>query len=192
MASKTAPRTITPDPKSRKKIEELSGEKISTCFQCEKCTNGCPMTFAMDIVPHRVIHSIQLGQIDEAINSDTIWVCASCETCTTRCPNDIDIAHIMDTLRRLSVKKGVKPSHKQAPIFHKAFLSSVRRFGRMHEMSMAVDYTLRSEGLRGLSKQMGMGLEMMRKGKMKIIPGRLRAGKQINDIFQTAKRKQQS
>jgi heterodisulfide reductase subunit C len=36
---------------TRKQFEELSGEKISTCYQCEKCSNGCPMTFAMDIAP---------------------------------------------------------------------------------------------------------------------------------------------
>jgi heterodisulfide reductase subunit C2 len=170
-------------------IEKLSGEKISCCYQCEKCTNGCPMTFAMDIAPHQVMHSVQLGLTDELLNSDTIWVCASCETCTARCPNEIDIAHVMDTLRQMSVRKGVKPSQKQAPIFHRAFLDSVKRFGRMHEMSMAVDFVLRSEGLKGLTKQAAFGLKMMRKGKMKLIPGRLRAGKEGGAIFRTARRK---
>ena len=23
-------------------IENISGEAISACYQCEKCTNGCP------------------------------------------------------------------------------------------------------------------------------------------------------
>jgi heterodisulfide reductase subunit C len=126
-------------PVSRQQIEELSGEKISTCYQCEKCSNGCPMTFAMDMAPHQVIHSISLGKTDEVINSDTIWVCASCETCTARCPNEIDIAHVMDTLRKLSMKKGVKAAHHQAPIFHNSFLNNVKMLGRMHEISMAVD-----------------------------------------------------
>jgi heterodisulfide reductase subunit C len=183
------PVTAEPGSARRQQIEQLSGEKISTCFQCEKCANGCPMTFAMDIAPNQVMHSIQLGLIDPVLNSDTIWVCASCETCSTRCPNDIDIAHVMDTLRQLSTKQGVKPSQKKAPIFHRTFLDSVRRFGRMHEMSMAVEYTLKSEGLKGLSKQMSMGLGMMRKGKMKLFPGRLRAGKEVDTIFRTAKRK---
>src|SRR5450759_5006011 len=96
----------------KSQIAESSGQKISTCYQCEKCTNGCPLSFAMDIHPHQVMHNIQLGSIDDVLNSDTIWVCASCETCTTRCPNDIDIAHVMDTLRQLSTKRGVKPSQK--------------------------------------------------------------------------------
>ncbi len=168
---------------TRKQIEQLSGEKISTCYQCEKCTNGCPMTFAMDIAPHQVMHSIQLGLTDEVINSDTIWVCASCETCTTRCPNEIDIAHVMDTLRQMSMKKGVKAQQKQAPIFHRSFLNNVKMLGRMHEMSMAVDFALRAEGLRGLLKQSGLGINMLRRGKMKIIPERLSAGKEVKGFF---------
>jgi len=139
------PKSVVPKPSLRKRIEELSGQKISACFQCEKCTNGCPVTFAMDIVPHKVIRLLHLGLINEVLHSDTIWVCASCETCTTRCPNDIDIARIMDTLRQMSQREGVKPSQKNFPIFHSAFLSSIRRYGRVHESEMAINYALRSD-----------------------------------------------
>jgi heterodisulfide reductase subunit C2 len=181
----------SPTPVTCRMVEKLSGEKISTCYQCEKCSNGCPMAFAMDIAPHQVLHSLQLGLSDEVINSDTIWVCASCETCSTRCPNNIDIAHIMDTLRQLSMCKGVKASQKQAPIFHKAFLSNVKALGRMHELSMAVDFSLRAGGLKGLLKQSGFGLNMLRKGKMKLIPSRFRAGQEVKDIFRETQEKQE-
>jgi heterodisulfide reductase subunit C len=174
---------------SRKRIEEMSGERVSACYQCEKCTNGCPLSFAMDIKPHEAMHCLQLGLTDEVINSDTPWVCASCQTCTTRCPNDIDIAHVMDTLRQLSLKRGVKANQRQAPAFHSAFLSNVKRLGRMHELSMAIDYSLRSEGLKGLSKQAKLGLRMIRKGKMKFVPNRLSAGKEVKDIFRKSERK---
>ena len=172
----------------KSQIAESSGQKISTCYQCEKCTNGCPLSFAMDIQPHQVMHNIQLGSTDDVLNSDTIWVCASCETCTTRCPNDIDIAHVMDTLRQLSTKRGVKPSQKQSPIFHKAFLTNVKRLGRMHEISMALDFTLRSEGLKGLRQQASLGLNMLRKGKIKLIPDRLSSGKEVKAIFRKTER----
>ncbi len=55
-------------------------------------------------------------------------------------------------------------------------------------MSMAVDFTLRSEGLKGLSKQARLGLSMMRKGKMKLIPDRLSAGKEVKEIFRKAEK----
>ncbi len=181
--------TVLTDPLSRKLIEANSGQKISSCFQCKKCTNGCPLTFAMDIFPHQVIHRIQLGATEEILNSDTIWVCASCETCTARCPNDIDIAHVMDTLRQISTARGVKPSQKQALVFHSTFLAGVKRMGRMHEMSMALEFALKSGGIKDISKQAGLGLDMLRKGKLQLIPGRWKAGKEVEDIFRANKRK---
>lgn len=192
MAVSGLEKAITTDFEFRKQITDLSGETISACFQCEKCTNGCPVTFAMDIVPHKLIHLINLGQKSEVLQSDTIWVCASCETCTTRCPNDIDIAHVMDTLRQISFSQGMKDSQKKVPLFHSAFLATVKRHGRLHEMMMAVDYSLKSEGISGLSKQMNMGIEMMRKGKIRLLPSRLFAGRQVKNIFKQSERNEKA
>lgn len=182
--------TVAPNSIFRKQVEALSGETISACFQCEKCTNGCPVTIAMDIAPHKLIRSIHLGLKDEVLQSDTIWVCASCETCTTRCPNDIDIAHVMDILRQLSRSQGVKDSQKNVPLFHSAFLTSVRWYGRLHEMTMAVIFALKSEGMTGLAKQANMGLKMIRKGKIRLLPSRLLAGRQVKDMFRQSERRE--
>jgi heterodisulfide reductase subunit C len=181
------PEKIVPKPSLRKKIEDLSRQEISACFQCEKCTNGCPVTFAMDVAPHRMMRMLQLGLLDEALRSDTIWVCASCETCSTRCPNDIDIAHVMDTLRQLAQREGIKAAQKNVSIFHSAFLSSLRRHGRVHEPEMAMVYTLKSGGLGGLRKQAGTGIDMLKRGKIKILPSRVRTRRQVNNIFKKVK-----
>jgi len=188
----TLARPVVPDSVFRKQVEDLSHEKISACFQCEKCTNGCPVTFAMDIAPHILMRSILLGLKNEVLQSDTIWVCASCETCTTRCPNDIDIAHVMDTLRQLSSSQTVKDSQKNVPLFHSAFLKSVKWYGRSHEMTMIINFALKSEGISGLLKQANMGVEMMRKGKIKLLPSRLLAGSQVKNIFRQTERKEKS
>jgi heterodisulfide reductase subunit C len=170
----------------RKEIEALSGQNACACFQCGKCTNGCPVLFAMDIAPHRLVRLVQLGRKDEVLQSDTIWVCASCETCTTRCPNEVDIARMMDTLRQLSRQAGVKDSQKQVPLFHSAFLSSIRTFGRVHEATMTVNYALRSGGISGLLKQANLGLVMLRRGKIRVLPARWPAGRQVKGIFRRA------
>lgn len=174
---------IAPDASLRRQVEGLSGQKVTACFQCQKCTNGCPLTFAMDIPPHQLIRYVHLGLEDKVLTSKTIWVCASCQTCNTRCPNNIDIAHIMDTLRQLSQRKGIAPAIKNVPTFHKAFLASVKRHGRIHELEMATDYTLKSGGLPALAKQAGMGLAMFKRGKIKVLPAKVRGKKQIKGIF---------
>jgi len=92
----------------------------------------------------------------------------------------------MDTLRQLSRKEGVKPARRNVPIFHSVFLSSIRRYGRVHESTMAVSYALRSGGLKGLLKQAGMGLAMFTRGKIKLRPARLRGKSQVKNIFKEA------
>lgn len=189
MAATDQRQALVPSPAFRNKVEEASGQRVSACFQCEKCTNGCPVTFAMDIVPHKLIRSVHMGLKDRVLNSDTIWVCASCETCTARCPNGIDIARVMDALRQISQAEGVKPSQKLVPVFHSAFLSSMKRHGRVHELEMTLNYTLKSAGWQGLVKQSGMGLDMFKKGKLKLLPARLRGGRQVKRIFDKAEGK---
>lgn len=189
MAATGSPPVLVPNASFRKQVEAASGQKVSACYQCEKCTNGCPVTFAMDILPHKLVRSVHLGLKDAVLKSDTIWVCASCETCTTRCPNGIDIARLMDALRQISEAEGVKPSQKNVPLFHSAFLSSMKRHGRVHEAEMTVSYMLKSEGLAGLMKQSSMGLEMLKKGKLKLLPPRVRGGRQVKKIFENTEGK---
>jgi len=183
MNSSITPTVTISGPESTNITEKIKETKASACFQCEKCSNGCPLTFSMDVLPHQVIHALQLGMVEEILNSDTIWVCASCETCTTRCPNKIDIARTMDILRQLSEKRGVKKSQRQVPLFHRTFLGSIRMFGRVHEISMAAVYSLRNEGIGGIASQANLGITMLRKGKIRLIPASLTGNKRVKDIF---------
>lgn len=184
-----SPHVVIPNPSFRIEVERQGGQKLSACFQCEKCTNGCPVTFAMDILPHRLIRSVHMGLKDEVLNSDTIWVCASCETCTTRCPNSIDIAHIMDTLRQMAQREGRKVSQPTVPALHSTFLSSIRRHGRVAEMEMAMTYYFKTEGLIGLIKQAGMGLDMFIKGKIRLIPKQIHAIRQVKNLFERSEKR---
>jgi heterodisulfide reductase subunit C len=87
------------------KIEELSGQKILACYQCGKCSAGCPAVSEMDILPNQVIRYIQLGFKDELLKSKSHWVCASCLTCNARCPKGIKIAEVMEAVRQMSLRK---------------------------------------------------------------------------------------
>ena len=98
---------LNPDYQFLEQIEALGPFQTGACFQCRKCTNGCPVTFAMDLYPDEVIRMVILGQRDTVLSCRTIWVCAACETCTTRCPNEVKIVvsreltlEILQKLRR--------------------------------------------------------------------------------------------
>ena len=91
--------TLDPDYHFLEEVESAGPFQAEACYQCRKCTNGCPVTFAMDLYPDEVIRMVILGQRERVLNCDTVWVCAACETCTTRCPNDVKIAELMDRLK---------------------------------------------------------------------------------------------
>ena len=179
----TTPKAVRPDPAFRKQVEEALGEKISSCFHCSKCSGGCPVSFAMDIYPNRVVRMVQMGLKDEVLGSSTIWLCASCETCTTRCPNEVDIAGLMDVLRETAIREGVTPAEKKIPIFHSAFLSSVKKRGRVYEVGMLANYKLKVGETGGMLKDAEQGWEMFKRGKLKLVPVGVRQKKQIREIF---------
>jgi heterodisulfide reductase subunit C len=89
-----------------RRVEEISGQKLYACYQCGKCTAGCPMTDDMDILPNQVIRYLQLG-MEDVLDSKTIWICASCFTCGVRCPHGIDISKVMEALRQITLRKNI-------------------------------------------------------------------------------------
>ncbi|MBP1768347.1 MAG: hypothetical protein H6P98_2462, partial [Candidatus Aminicenantes bacterium] len=55
-----------------KKIEELSGQKLLACYQCGKCSAGCPAVGEMDILPNQVIRYAQLGFKEELLEARSV------------------------------------------------------------------------------------------------------------------------
>ena len=87
------------------KVEELSGQNLLACYQCGKCSAGCPAISEMDILPNQIIRFAQLGLKDELLNSKSIWICASCMTCNVRCPKGINIAEVIEAIRQILLRK---------------------------------------------------------------------------------------
>jgi heterodisulfide reductase subunit C len=167
-------------------VIEESGSDIRQCYQCAKCSGGCPGTFAMDYLPNQIIRMLMLGMKEEVLKSKTIWVCMSCNTCTTRCIRDIDVAQVMDALRKEAIKHGYTEHAKNVIACNETFLWTVNSWGRLFDAGMLMVYNMKTGNL---MKDMQFGLPMMLKGKMSPvpIPHKIKGVKEIKKIFQKTK-----
>lgn len=186
---------LQPDYHFLETVEAAGPFNVSACYQCRKCTNGCPATFAMDLYPDEVVRYVILGQREKVLHCRTIWVCAACETCTTRCPNGVKIAEMMDCLKEMAVQEGIPCPQPQIRELHETFLENVKIFGRVFESALLPVYMLRSgEGLRKLNEghimdDMRIGLEMFLKGKLGLFPHLIKGRKEVRDILTHVKGK---
>ena len=45
----------------RQTVEEMSGVDMSLCYQCKKCTSGCPVTKYVKSPPSEIVRRLHLG-----------------------------------------------------------------------------------------------------------------------------------
>lgn len=161
-------------------IARESGQNIEACYQCGKCTAGCPMAQAMDMKPNQVIRAVQLGLKDTALDAAAVWYCAGCETCASRCPRDIDMSRVMKSLAHRCVREGRKPKDPAVAAFHRSFMESMARWGRGHELEIVGLTKMRGPGQR--FKDIALGGALFGRGKLSILPHWVREGKQVREI----------
>jgi len=165
-------------------VEALSGVDLGVCFQCKKCSSGCPVGKITKSRPSEIMRQLHLGAGNELLESDLIWTCASCETCSTRCPMGIDVAAVMDALRHLAVARGASPQQGNVPLFNRAFLKTVETFGRTYEIGMVAAYKL---GTRKFMNDTEKFPTLLKKKKISLLPPRGADRKTVRRIFKNSK-----
>jgi heterodisulfide reductase subunit C len=179
--------TISKDKSARgllKQVQEISGADLSKCYQCKKCTSGCPVSSMTKCSPSEMMRRLHLGLDDELLNSDILWMCVSCETCSARCPMGIDVAAVMDALRKLAVQRGAARPEGNVPLFNRAFLKTVQVFGRTYDIAMIAGYKLGSGKLLADTEKFPT---MLRKRKIALLPPRGADRTTVRRIFKKTK-----
>jgi heterodisulfide reductase subunit B len=161
------------------RVRAETGQNVFLCYQCVKCTSGCPVAEFFDWQPNQVMRALQLGQEDIALRSQTPWLCASCQTCTTRCPQGLDITAIMEFLTREALERGIKPAVPEVEIFNQAFMREVRLWRRAYELGLTAEMKLRTGNLTG---DLDLGFKMIRKRKMPFLPRPARARRNVKPV----------
>jgi len=164
-------------------VEKMNQTNLNQCWQCLACSGGCPFSEDMDHMPNAIIRMIQLGLKERALTSSTIWLCVGCNTCSMECPNAVDIAAVMDALRQIALIEKVKIAEPGILSFHNAVLNSIARYGRTHKLEIMMRYKLSEKDL---FSDIDLGLKMLSKRKLDLLPSRIKDKKAIQSLFKAA------
>lgn len=159
---------IAVSPDLSRRVAAGSGENAYKCYQCKRCTVGCPVAEFADLHPAQMVRAIQLGDVDRAVRSRFLWLCTGCQTCSTRCPQGIDVAAIVDELRMIARERGLIRADAPYANILKLINDSARRWGRLYEVGLlARDKLARPSSLKD---DLPMGVRMLLRGKISPFP----------------------
>ncbi len=163
--------------------------QLASCYQCGKCTAGCPRGERMDSPPTRLIRWLQIGEEARALAAQAIWDCVSCQTCSARCPQSVDCASVMDALRQAAFTLDTIPlARRRVVAFQQAFLNNIRRNGRLNELELTASFKLRAfrydHAIEPLFQDASLAPQLRKRGKLHFTSERAGDGGVVRRIFE--------
>ena len=83
----------------------------SGCYSCQRCTNICPVVRSyqdpakeLGMLPHQIMYSLGIGDMDLALSSQMIWNCSTCYLCQEHCPNQVELCDIFYGLKNKAIQ----------------------------------------------------------------------------------------
>jgi heterodisulfide reductase subunit C2 len=165
----------------RAEMKERTGKNTARCYQCGKCSAGCPMAGETSLRPHDVMRLVNLDQRERLLTNESIWLCLTCETCTERCPNGCDPARTMDALREMAVAASPGSAPRAVLAFHRSFLDQIRLTGRSFELGLVAEYKLRTGAL---LQDVATVPGLVARGKLGFVPHPIDGVKEVRRIFE--------
>lgn len=120
---------IEPNAAFAERIRESVGENAYLCFQCNRCTSGCPTATTMDIPPARMMRMAQLGLEDRLLSNPSIWRCLGCDTCTEHCPHGVSTRKLIEYARQETMQTLFLPGKMDAFENDEALAAGVKALG---------------------------------------------------------------
>lgn len=157
-------------------VARLAETDVRLCYQCGKCSAGCPVSPEMDRPPHQLMRLLQLGQAEEALTSEAIWLCTSCQTCSSRCPRGVRVADVLEALRWLAANRATG----RIPRFHRAFVASVRSVGRLDEPRLLLRFPPQLPDIRA---EVGLGVRLLSRRRLGLPKRAIRGVDGVRRLF---------
>jgi len=169
------------------RILERTGIQVRRCYQCGKCSAGCPMAEETSVRPHDILRMAFQGDLEGIAQADGLWYCLTCETCSVRCPNQCDPARVLDTLREIVQEDHPDQAPRPIRAFHRSFLDQVRAHGRLFEMGLIMAFKTRGGPL---FADVSTAPGMLARGKLHLAPTRVRHLEEVRRIFEACQQRE--
>jgi len=173
-------------------VNKKSGANVLECYQCGKCVGTCPVSQYMDFPPREIMQMVKLGLKEEVYMANSTWFCLTCSACSGRCPREIEIPHVMEAIRHLSIEENYKSDNKKVKDirkFHDIFLDMIKRYGRNYELRMMAEFNIRT---RNLFKDIQLAPKALLKGKIPLGHESTKSAKAIRKMFSLAEKLEKS
>ncbi len=164
----------------REKLIEQVKADVTECYQCGNCSAGCPAAFTFDHAPNQIMRMLQVGLVDEVLQSSAVQNCIQCLTCSERCPRNIDIAGIFEDLKTLAVAQE-RDVPERAQLFNRLFIENIAKYGLLAEGMFLVRYNLTSGKV---LNDAALGLPMVQKGKIEYLPKKHKGADEVGRIYE--------
>jgi heterodisulfide reductase subunit C len=158
--------------------------RLEMCIQCGSCSGSCPSGKDMDNSPRKLFAMLRAGLVDEVLEANTPWYCVSCYKCYVRCPQEVKITDIMYTLKTIAISTG-KFKINEAKDFSETFTGYIEKYGRSFEFGLSTRHSLKHMPLT-ISGTIGLGLGLMRTGRMDLTPHKIKNIGQLKKILKRA------
>ena len=166
----------------REKLLRRVQTDVRDCYQCGNCSAGCPAAFTFDYVPNKIMRMLQVGLVEEVLDSKAVQLCVQCLTCTARCPRNVEVAGIFEDLKTIATaQKRDVPEH--AKTFNKAFMGAVAKFGRLPEVYMMGMFYLGAKNPMMALADMSVVFPMVSRRKLHFVPRRAKGTAEVNRIY---------
>jgi heterodisulfide reductase subunit D len=86
-------------------LRAAGAENPALCYQCQRCSSGCPTAAAMSIPPARMMRLAQLGLEERLVRDASIWRCLGCDSCTAHCPYEVSARQLVELLRQKAMQE---------------------------------------------------------------------------------------
>ena len=163
------------------RIMEEADVRQYDCYQCGKCSGGCPMADAMDLKPRGIMRCAQIGSLSRILTSNTIWLCTGCYACVDRCPHDVNVPALIEQARYEARRRSIV--RRDSEVLNKTFVASIKTFGRNYEMLLAGFYNVLAFKP---TQDITSVPHMLKKRLISPIPARIKGTSEVAELIRRA------